>query len=301
MGFDIRDVGYFLRAAQVGHVGRAAASLGITQPALTKAIARLERELGLRLFERTPQGIVPTAAGDAFRERAGRIQAEYEDTMRLAGDLRAGSAGLLRVGASFVASDVLITPALAGLLRRRPSLRISLTVRPSAEVLDGLRAGQLDVCVVSQVPSADPVLEAMPLGADALVVVAAQRHPVFRRATPALAELARYGWILPRGPGVPRQWIDGVFARAGLAPPAPTVEADYGSPDAVALAAATGLLTLAALPRPRRPWPAAVRRVELPALVLSRPFTLFMRRGAHRPAVADAFVDALRAVPIGTG
>lgn len=298
MSLDTRDVGYYLRAVQFGHVGRAAASLGITQPALTKAIARLERELGLRLFERTAHGILPTAAGVAFQERAARIQAEYEDTMRIAGDLRAGSAGLLRVGASFVASDVLVTPALASLLRRRPSVRISLTVRPSAEVLAALRAGHLDACVVSQAPAAEPTLEATALGADALVVVAAQRHPVFRRATPTLAELARCGWILPRAPGSPRQWIDGVFARAGLAPPAPTVEVDYGSPDALTLAAATDLLTLGALPRPRRPWPATLRRVELPALVLSRPFTLFTRRGAHRAAVADAFVEALRAVPV---
>jgi len=62
---DVRQLRYALALAEHQHFGRAAAAVGIAQPPLSKAIAQLEREVGARLFDRTRQGVFPTAAGDA--------------------------------------------------------------------------------------------------------------------------------------------------------------------------------------------------------------------------------------------
>lgn len=293
MSFEIRDVGHFLRAAQLGGMGKAAEATGLSQPAITKAIARLEHELGLRLFERTRQGLVLTGAGEAFRARAERMLAEYEDTMRMAGDLRVGATGLLRLGSSAAAHESYVSPALARLLQRRPRLRTRLSVRLSSELLAPLRAGQFDVVVATREAEVEAGLDSEVLGHDELVVVAAQRHPLFRRAAPTLADLARYPWVLPREPLAARRWIVDEFRRAGLPPPTPSVEIDQGTPGAIALAAATELLTLAAVPRQRRQWPVPVRRVEVPGLVLARPIAVFTRANAHRSPALEAFLDAL--------
>lgn len=299
MAFDLRDVAYYLRVAQLGHVGRSAESLGLTQPAVTKAIARLERELGLRLFERTAHGVVPTAAGDAFRVRAERIHAEYEDAMTMAGDLRAGLAGRLRVGASGVAADTYVTPALAQLLDRRPRMRVELTIRLSTELLAALRAGALDVAVAPDPGVSEPDLVPVPVGADEMVVVAAQRHPLFRRARPTLADLAHERWILPREPLALRRRFADVFARAGLPGPEAAVEVDVGSPQALALAASTHLLTLAAVPRRPRGWGVAVRPIEIPELAVTRRFCAFVRRDGHRSPLLEGFLEAVRSVAPG--
>lgn len=293
MSFDTRDVGYFLGVARLGHVGRAAEALGLSQPAVSKGLARLERELGLPLFERTSRGMRLTAAGEAFVPRAERIQADYDDAMRMAGDLRAGSVGLLRIGASTAAAEAWVTPALAALRRRRPSMRFSLSVRLSSEVIAALRAGLLDVAVAPASEPAEDDLARTPLGTDDVVVVAAQRHALFRGPAPTLERLARCGWILPREPLASRRWIVETFERAGVAPPVPVVEVDYGSADAIALAARTDLLTFAPLPRPRRAWPVPIRQVELPGLTLRRRFAALTRRGAHRSALLETFVEAM--------
>ena len=70
----LEDLKYFLLAAGEGHVGRAAVRAGISQPALSKGLARLENELGFALFERGPKGVVLTAPGQAFRDRTDTLQ-----------------------------------------------------------------------------------------------------------------------------------------------------------------------------------------------------------------------------------
>lgn len=295
MAFDVRDVGYFLEAARHRHMGRAASALGLSQPALTKAIARLERELGVRLFDRGSRGLQPTAAGEAFLVKAEHIRNAYEDAMRMAGDLRVGAAGRLRVGASAIAASRFVTPALSGLLRQRPNARISLSVRLSTDVLRGLRAGEFDVAVIPDPPADAGGLAVVPLGEDEMVVVAAQRHPLFRQALHGLRALTAYSWILPRELTPARLWLSEAFRREGLAPPAPVVEVDYGATEAVALAACTELLTLAALPPGRRPWPVPVRRIDLPGLGLRRRFAALVRGDAYRSPLADALLDALEA------
>jgi len=73
---DVRQLRYALALAEHQHFGRAAAAVGIAQPPLSKAIAQLEGEVGFRLFDRTREGVFPTAAGEALLARARRIDQE---------------------------------------------------------------------------------------------------------------------------------------------------------------------------------------------------------------------------------
>ena len=98
MPLAIRDIEYFLAVARSGLISSTALELGLTQPALTKAVQRVEEEFGTRLFERSATGVRLNSAGLRVAGQLGRLQAQYADAMLLAGDMRASRAGLIRVG-----------------------------------------------------------------------------------------------------------------------------------------------------------------------------------------------------------
>ena len=79
---ETRDLEYVLAVEAHGGIGRAAEALDMTQPALTKAVQRVEAQLGVPLFERTTLGMRVTQAGAVFLERARRIRLEYEDAIK---------------------------------------------------------------------------------------------------------------------------------------------------------------------------------------------------------------------------
>ena len=102
-----------------GSIGRAAEALGLSQPALTKALQRVEAQAGLPLFERSANGMRPTQAGARFLERARRIQLEYDDALQEMQGIRTGQLGMLRLGYS-PSIQALVLDACRQLLREAP-------------------------------------------------------------------------------------------------------------------------------------------------------------------------------------
>jgi DNA-binding transcriptional LysR family regulator len=97
---ETRDLEYVLAVEAHGGIGRAAEALDMTQPALTKAVQRVEAQLGVPLFERTTLGMRVTQAGTVFLERARRIRLEYEDAISEMRGIQTGEQGMLRLGYS---------------------------------------------------------------------------------------------------------------------------------------------------------------------------------------------------------
>ncbi|OZI59225.1 LysR family transcriptional regulator [Bordetella genomosp. 4] len=128
----LEDLDYFLAVARAGHVGRAADGMGISQPALTKGIRRLEDELKLQLFVRTPKGMELTMPGKAFYQRSLQARRELDEALREAGDLHRGSVGLVRVGVTPVVGGAGVQPGLCrvdGAATRRKNQRCGSTQR----------------------------------------------------------------------------------------------------------------------------------------------------------------------------
>src|ERR1700740_546448 len=95
---ELRHLRYFVGVGEEQHFGRAAERLHIAQPALSRQIQDLEKELGFPLFERLPRGVKLNAAGKLFLEDARRILREVEDAKIRAGQVAKGKAGTLRIG-----------------------------------------------------------------------------------------------------------------------------------------------------------------------------------------------------------
>ncbi|BBY14518.1 LysR family transcriptional regulator [Mycolicibacterium litorale] len=139
---DLRLVRYFTVVAEHLNFGRAAAALHVAQPALSRQIQRLERDLGVRLFDRTPQGSRLTEAGRAFLPKA---RALLHDARRAA--LIARAAGTPAAVAIGFADDLVITPAVRELRRRHPEARVETRHLGWAEGRDALLEHRVDALV----------------------------------------------------------------------------------------------------------------------------------------------------------
>ncbi|PZS31204.1 MAG: LysR family transcriptional regulator [Pseudonocardiales bacterium] len=144
---ELRQLTYFVTVAELRHFGRAAEALSIVQPAVSQQIARLERELGLVLFDRSRRQIALTAEGEAFLPHARRVLRARDRAVGAAADIAAGASGLLRVGSSEGLGQRL-EQILAAFRRRRPAVLLELIPGLTPAKLAAVAAGDLDAAFV---------------------------------------------------------------------------------------------------------------------------------------------------------
>ncbi|MFL9868582.1 LysR family transcriptional regulator [Paraburkholderia fungorum] len=242
---ETRDLDYLLAVEEHGGIGKAAEALGMSQPALTKAIQRVEAQTGLALFQRTANGVAPTQAGSLFLARARRIALEYEDALKEMHAIRSGEQGVLSLGYSPTVPAALVLGACRQLLKERPAARLRLRRRLARDLVDLLVAGELDLIVAPEPKLDAQGLSFVELFRDSLSVLADDSHPLHRKRDLRLADLADQEWLLP-GPTIPlRQQVDAAFARQGLDLPKLRVETDFGSTSLLHLLRGTAMLCVA--------------------------------------------------------
>lgn len=144
---ELRQLRYFVAVAEHRHFGRAAEALHIVQPAVSQQVARLERELGLALFDRSRRQITLTPDGQAFLPHARRVLEAAGQAASAAAALAAGQSGTLRVGSSEVLGPRL-EQILAAFRQRRPDAVIELTPAPTPAKLAAVAAGDMDAAFV---------------------------------------------------------------------------------------------------------------------------------------------------------
>ncbi|MFF1324712.1 MULTISPECIES: LysR family transcriptional regulator [Streptomyces] len=202
---EVRHLRYALALAEHGHFGRAARTLGIAQPPLSKQIADLERETGARLFDRTRQGVFPTAAGEAFLARARRALDEMTAAKVDAERAARGETGRLRLG--FIASALLdpLPLVLGRFGRERPDIRLELHEMASRRSTAALIAGDLDVAVTLGPPRGAGAehLASVPVGRDHLIAVVGSAHPYAGQASVSVDQLRRQPLIVAAGEDEP--------------------------------------------------------------------------------------------------
>jgi DNA-binding transcriptional LysR family regulator len=177
----LRDLEYFSAIAEHRSVRRAADTLGMSQPGLSKSLRRLETELRAKLVARTPKGVDLTAVGAALLAQVRRLHLTFEDVAREAADLSAGRAGHLRVGANPLCAD-LLPAAYAILLKDAPGVTFSATVDDNDVMIPALRKGEIDLIVNYLPESPWEGCDTEQLDADYdIVVYASASHPLARK------------------------------------------------------------------------------------------------------------------------
>jgi DNA-binding transcriptional LysR family regulator len=186
---ELRQLQYFVAVAEQLHFGRAAESLSVGQPAVSQQIARLERELDLRLLDRTPRTVRLTSGGARFLPQARAVLAAAASARATVVASPAGrSAPTLRIGGSSGLGDRL-SVVLATLRELAPDSTTELVSAPTRARLERVAAGQLDAAFVRGVSSARGV-ELIEVWRDRLMVVLPADHALARRESVRLGELA---------------------------------------------------------------------------------------------------------------
>lgn len=185
---EIRQIEYVVALSESLHFGRAAEMVGVGQPALSQQVARLERELGVVLFERSSRSVRLSSAGERFVAEARTVLAGVERA-RSAARSGARSGQRLRLGTSAGLGQRL-DRLLVALRSSNPSVEVELVRRPTAARLAMVRSGQLDCTFVRGVESS-PELDLVQLWDDALVVALPAHHPAADAGEVSLTALAQ--------------------------------------------------------------------------------------------------------------
>jgi DNA-binding transcriptional LysR family regulator len=204
---EFRDLRYFAVVAEELHFGRAAARLYITQPALSQAVARMERQLEVRLLSRTRSSVELTEAGAELLYRGRRLLADLEGTVarvRMAGR---GETGLVRVGVAHLA-EPLVASALAAFQADHPSIVVDRSAMVSERLLEQLAEGRLHAAIIHRVPTHPPVDGTMSetLRRGRLAVLVGRESRLAGRSIVSLGELSTETFLVN-----PRSLAPGAF------------------------------------------------------------------------------------------
>jgi LysR family hydrogen peroxide-inducible transcriptional activator len=151
-GLSLRDLEYVEAVAELSHFGRAAERCGVSQPALSEQIRKLEAHLGVPFFERTRRRVAVTPQGAVLLKQVERILTEARHFMAMSGQGQAGLSGLLQLGAIETIGPYYL-PALLQLIRREiPDILLRLTENRTAVLLERLRHGMLDLVLMVPTP-----------------------------------------------------------------------------------------------------------------------------------------------------
>ena len=207
------------------HLGKAAEFLSVTQPAVSKTLAEIERLVGFPLFERSTRGSVPTAYGESLIRFARSVLAGYERTRDEIAAVASGAAGRVSVGAMVVATPVLLTRAVELLKQRSPQTRVLVEEGDLARLLPKLRLGELDLFIGRLEPGyAAPDLEAEALYNEPMTVVTRPDDPLARKSRPAWKDLAGVPIVMPPPWASLRVKLDQLFVGHGMEPPTDIIE-----------------------------------------------------------------------------
>ena len=195
---NLNHLRYALTVARHGHFGRAAEQLEVTQSALSQGIAALERQLGMRLFDRDPGGVRITAAGQLVLERAESLLADAAELRREADLLRGLDTGVLAVGAGPHAGDLFVGPALARLAAEHPALRVRVSTGYFADIFEMVLKGTVEVGI-SEIASwrSESRLEFTSLGRHKIVLACRPSHPLAGRHNVSLQDAWSYPLAAP--------------------------------------------------------------------------------------------------------
>ena len=222
---DVRQLRNVLAIFDQGSIGKAAETLRVSQPALTKSLRRLEDELQVKLFERTARGMTPTVYGDCLRSHAAAVSIGLEHLRSNLQSLKSGLTGIVEVGAPPIVAPRVLPDAIAELRKERPKILVRVTTDLTPALIRKVQDGRLDFAVIF---TADEVVPAdcqrRFLFNDRLVIAARAKHPITRTRRVSVREAAKHAWVLPHRDNLHRQRLHLAFEAEGLPLPQPVIE-----------------------------------------------------------------------------
>jgi DNA-binding transcriptional LysR family regulator len=223
----LHDLHVLIAVVQAGSMGKAAAHLNTTQPAVSRSIAELERTLGVRLLVRNNQGVAPTDYGRALLDGGVAAFDDLRQAVKNIEFLADPMAGEIRIGCTPILAASFVSAAVDRLSRRYPRIVFHFMTAYLEPLRRELNERNLDLLIVRRfAPTADERVDFESLFDDSYVVAAGAQNPWARRRRIELNELAREPWTLPPQESVIGTLAMEAFRASGLDYPRTTVVTD---------------------------------------------------------------------------
>lgn len=291
MTAEIRHIEAFVAVARLGSFTRAAASLHVSQPALTVQIRQLEGALGLRLFDRNNRRVALTQPGRALVASFERLLLDLRSIVDSANDFASHRRGVVTVACLPSVASTLLPRAIAMLSARHQGLLVRVRDVVAGRVVELIKSGEADfglgICA-----DVDREIVSTPLFTDRLAAFVSVRHRLATRRRVTLREVARHPLILTGRDSSVRVLFDRALAHARLAAEL-AHEAAYMT---TALAMAEAGLGVAILPGTALAGGSGgVRRLDIHRPVITREIGILTRAGRSPSPAAGRLVEVLRA------
>ena len=295
---DPRKLEHFLAVIEHGQFNLAAAATGVSQQAVSKAIAKLEEELGVALFERSAFGATPTTFARTLERRAQTILAETRLANAELNALSGAKLGTLNLGVGLSLARNIMAPAIHRFRAQRPGIGISAFVDVSPTLYQRLLRGELDLVASAplepvQVP---PDVTTVRLFVERDAIMVRPQHPMARVKHLTLSDFVPYPWIAPSQNYVPWLRVCDAFSAAGISPPKDVIRTD-STPLTISLLSSEDCICLLG----REMMAHELRTGDLVALSIApfsaeRPALLAYRSKGPLSPAAKAFIPLLREV-----
>jgi DNA-binding transcriptional LysR family regulator len=297
---ELDHVEAFLAIVRVGGFTRASTRLHLSQPAISRRIDLLERELGAPVFERMRGGVVLSEAGRAFLPHAEALQAQLRDGIEAVAALRGTSQGTVTLAVVGTLASSALTDRLRRFRAGHPAIDLRLQTALSAEVSALVRRGEATLGLRYE-HERDPELVSSTIHDEPMVPVCAPDHPLARRRVVTPAALADQRWIaFPPRPGAVREPYSSMFeqrlAACGLHA-AEIIPIDSLTAQKRMVEAGFGLALLPASNVDEELRTGSLRVLAIPALRATMPVVLVHRRRAFLTGATRALIAILSSWP----
>jgi DNA-binding transcriptional LysR family regulator len=228
---ELRHIRSFLSIAETLHFGRTAELIHISQPALSLQIRALEAEVGVRLFERNRRKTMLTAAGAAFRDDAAAALSQLEQAIRRARLAANGKLGLLRIGFISTAGSKIVPGIVRQFRELNPEVEFSLRQYLTAEQVQMLETGLLDVGFLRLPIGGHSALDVVTVHREPFVLVVPSSHKLAKRKRLRLREVSGETFVMFERAYTPGLYdlILGMLRDAGIVPNVSQAAADLST------------------------------------------------------------------------
>ena len=190
---DLTQIRYFLAIAQHGGFTRAATELGVSQPAISRSVGKLEEEIGQPLFERDSRPPKLTEAGETFRRRCIQITELVDQTISEITD--DDTSGRIRIGAIPTIAPYWLPKAISHFVKIRPSAQLLIFEEVTTKLLERIRNGELDVAIMA-LPFDHQYLEVHKLFDEELFLMRSESHPLALKKHVAIEDIQNFPLLL---------------------------------------------------------------------------------------------------------
>jgi DNA-binding transcriptional LysR family regulator len=284
---DLASLNAFIAIAEVGSFSRAGDRLHLTQPAISKRIAGLEQQLGIRLFDRLGREVNLTEAGRALLPRAYQILDVLEDTRRALTNLSGDVTGRLTLATSHHIGLHRLPSLLRTYTRMYPKVALDIQFLDSEVAYEEILHGRAELAVITLAPEPHHLVRSVPVWHDPLDFVAAPEHPLALQEAVKLSDIAEHPAVFPGGNTFTHHIVSRLFEAQGLSP---NIAMSTNYLETIKMMVSIGLAWSVL---PRTMLDEQVARFELPGVQLSRQLGYILHTERTLSNAARAFMALL--------